>query len=93
MGELKGNSGAPADVAGAAGAFFCRAKLVPLTVDAVLKDGELLQIGLPPLAMLLLQLLQNPDFQICIGQHPAEFFAFPIVLEVEIRQGCQKGLE
>jgi hypothetical protein len=54
--------------------------------DALLQDGELLKVWLAPLAMVLLELLQQAYLEVHIHRAAIDVVALALVLEIDVSQ-------
>jgi hypothetical protein len=62
-------------------------------LDALLQNGELLKIWLAPLAMMLLELLQQAYLEVHIHRAAIDVVALALVFEVDVGQSPQERLE
>jgi hypothetical protein len=92
LGKLLGNN---LDFLTDHGAWPCDrwSSLLPCLADVFLQDGELLKVRLAPLAMVLLELLQQAYLEVHIHRAAIDVVALALVFKVDISQSRQERLE
>ena len=70
-----------------------RSSLLPRLADALLHDGELLDVRLAPLAMMLPELLQQAYLEVHIHGAGIDRVALALVFKVDVSQSSEERLE